>query len=86
MKLTTLALVAALTAAGGAAWAQAPGPGADARAAVQAACKADLDTLCAGKTGREAMQCLRAAAPDKVSAPCKDAMSKLPARRPPTQQ
>ncbi len=79
MKLISLTLAAALTLAASGAWAQAPGG--DARAAVQAACKADMDTLCAGKTGREAMQCLRAA-PDKVSAPCKDAMSKMPAPRP----
>jgi hypothetical protein len=42
-----------------------------------------MKTLCDGKEGREAMMCMREAG-DKVSAPCKDAMSKMmAARRPP---
>jgi hypothetical protein len=53
-----------------------------ARAAMRQACAADMKTLCDGKEGREMMQCMRASA-DKVSAPCKDAMSKMPQRPPP---
>ena len=53
-----------------------------ARQAVQQSCAADMKTLCDGKQGREMMQCLRGSA-DKVSAPCKDAMSKMPQRPPP---
>jgi hypothetical protein len=45
-----------------------------------------MKTLCDGKTGREAMMCIRDSA-DKVSAPCKDAMAKMmAARRPPAGQ
>ena len=79
MKLRTLILIAALAGAGQA-YAQPPAPSpemAAAREAMQKACAADMTTLCAGQTGREAQQCLRAAG-DKVSAPCKDAMSKMP--------
>lgn len=47
-----------------------------AREAMEKACAADIANLCAGKTGREVGQCLRAAG-DKVSAPCADAMSKM---------
>jgi len=53
-----------------------------ARAAMMQACSADMKTLCDGKTGREAFMCLRENQ-DKASAPCKDAMSKMPARRQP---
>jgi hypothetical protein len=50
------------------------------------ACAADMKTNCDGKTGREAMMCMRDAG-DKVSAPCKDAMAKMMAsRRPPAGQ
>jgi hypothetical protein len=86
MKLKTLILIGALSVAGGA-YAQegggggggAGGPGGDARAAMQKACAADMASLCPGMTGRDANMCLRAAT-DKVSAGCKDAMSKMPAR------
>jgi hypothetical protein len=47
-----------------------------AREAVRQSCAADIQSLCADKKGREAMQCLRSN-PDKVSAGCKDAMSKM---------
>ena len=56
-----------------------------ARAAVNKACAGDTKALCSGKEGHEAMMCLRAATPDKVSAGCKDAMAdlaKLAPRRP----
>lgn len=48
-----------------------------AREAMQKACSADMQKLCSGKEGREAMQCMRGSQ-DKVSAGCKDAMSKMP--------
>lgn len=91
MKLRIVTTLAALAVAG-AALAQPPagggggqGPSPEMQAARQAmmqACSADMKTLCDGKTGREAFQCLRDNS-DKASAPCKDAMSKMPARRPP---
>ena len=59
--------------AGGAAYAQGFQ---EAREAMEKACTADIASLCAGKTGREAGECLRDAG-DKVSAPCKDALSKM---------
>jgi len=68
--------------------AQAPAPSPDAqaaRAAAHKACQSDMQTLCANKQGREAMQCLRSNA-DKLSADCKDALSKLPKRPPPAPQ
>jgi hypothetical protein len=43
---------------------------------LQKACAADLTSLCAGKTGHDAAECLRAAG-DKVSPGCKDAMTKM---------
>jgi hypothetical protein len=49
-----------------------------AREAMQKACAADMQKMCSGKEGREAMQCLRGSQ-DKASAGCKDAMSKMPA-------
>jgi hypothetical protein len=58
-----------------------PGGGNPAFAAVRAACQADGDKLCAGKQGRERFQCMRENS-DKLSAECKDAMSKLPQRPP----
>ncbi len=92
--MRSILLVFALTLAAGAASAQegaggpppggGQGPSPEMRALFQAArdaCAADAKTLCDGKAGREMMMCLRENA-DKVSAPCKDAMSKLPARRP----
>jgi hypothetical protein len=79
MKLNSFWLVAALL-AGAAAQAQAPARSPEveaAHAAVHKACDADIKTLCGDKKGHEAMMCLRST-PDKVSAGCKDAMSKLP--------
>jgi hypothetical protein len=90
MKLMPMIVLAALS-VGTAAFAQEPpagGPSPEMRAARQAmmeACAADMKTLCDGKAGREAMMCMRANA-DKVSAPCKDAMSKMPRRQPPPSQ
>jgi uncharacterized membrane protein len=89
MKLR-IALTLAALACAGSAFAQPPaGGGAPspemqaARQAMRQACAADMKTLCDGKEGREAMMCMRDAG-DKLSAPCKDAMSKMmAARRPP---
>jgi hypothetical protein len=93
MKLriaTTLAALALAGAAlaqppaggGGGGGGQAPSPEMQAaRQAMMQACAADMKSLCDGKQGREAFMCLRDNA-DKASAPCKDAMSKMPARRP----
>jgi multidrug efflux system membrane fusion protein len=54
-----------------------------ARQAVTQACAADIQKFCAGQDGREAIACLRQKA-DQASAPCKDALAKMPARqRPP---
>jgi hypothetical protein len=82
MKLHTLVLLAAAMAAPSV-FAQAPpAPSPEmqaARDAVAKACATDESTLCSGKTGREMFQCLRTNS-DKVSAGCKDAMSKLPQR------
>jgi hypothetical protein len=66
------------------AFAQAPGGGPPspdmmaAREAMQKACATDMQKMCSGKEGREAMQCLRGSQ-DKASAGCKDALSKMPA-------
>ena len=94
MKLQILALVGALSLAGAVA-AQPPpggGPGGPpspemqaARQAARAACAADMQSLCAGKEGREAMMCLRDNA-DKASQGCKDAMAKMRAMAPPRPQ
>jgi hypothetical protein len=78
MKLNALMLLASL-AISATASAQAPAP--EGRDAMMAACAADTKSLCADKTGRDAMMCLRSNT-DKLSAPCKDAMSKMPARGP----
>jgi hypothetical protein len=86
MKFQIAAVVTALALAG-AAFAQPPAGGGQApspemqaaRQAMMQACSADMKTLCDGKAGREAFMCLRQNA-DKASAPCKDAMSKMPAR------
>jgi multidrug efflux system membrane fusion protein len=50
-----------------------------ARAAVRQACGADLEKLCSGAEGREAMMCLRQNA-GQLSAGCKAALAKLPHR------
>jgi hypothetical protein len=84
MKLTPLIVLAALAAAGGA-YAQGGGGLSPevhaAREAVMKACSTDAQSLCAGKEQREMMMCLRDNAA-KLSAPCTEAMSKMPARQP----
>jgi len=82
-----IAITLAALAAAGSAFAQqpAPGPGGGgpspemqaARQAMRAACAADMKTLCDGKERRELMQCMRENN-EKVSQPCKDAISKMP--------
>jgi hypothetical protein len=55
------------------------GHGGDMHAAMDAAkkaCQGDMQTLCAGKTGREAMMCMHDNH-DKLSPGCKDAMGKM---------
>ena len=44
--------------------------------AARKACQPDLQTLCAGKTGREAMMCMRGNH-DKLSPSCQDAVAKV---------
>ena len=80
MKLHTLVLLAAAMVAPSV-FAQAPpAPSPEAQAARDAVTKACAnESACTGKTGREMFQCLRTNT-DKLSAPCKDAMAKLPAR------
>jgi hypothetical protein len=80
MKLRSVLLVVSLLSAA-AVQAQTPPPAPSpeeqaARDNVRKACSADMQSLCADKKGHEAMACLRSN-PDKVSAGCKDAMSKL---------
>ena len=61
------------------------GPPPEVMAAIQAvrtACANDIKQYCSDKQGREVFQCLRASS-DKVSSGCKDALAKLPTRRPP---
>jgi hypothetical protein len=50
-----------------------------ARAALRQACAADLQKLCAGQEGREAVMCLRQNA-GQASAACQAAMAKMPRR------
>ena len=50
-----------------------------ARAAIRQACGGDIQKLCPGAEGREAMMCLRENA-DQASAGCKAALAKLPRR------
>lgn len=52
-----------------------------ARQALRQACAGDLQKLCAGAEGREAMMCLRDKA-DQASAGCKAALAKAPRRGP----
>jgi hypothetical protein len=82
MKLRKLVLLAAVLAAPSL-YAQAPpAPSPEVQAAREAVTKnCANEAPCTGKTGREMFQCLRANT-DKLSAPCKDALSKLPARPP----
>lgn len=79
MKLNSFVIAAALLAVGVAQAQTPPAPTPEQKAAREAAkqaCATDVQTLCAGKEGREAMMCLRSNS-DKVSSGCKDAMSKL---------
>ena len=81
MKLALVALAALAVAAP--AFAQAPTPSpamAAAREKVMTACAADMKTLCDGKTGREAMMCMRDNG-EKVSPDCKTAMAAMMAAR-----
>ncbi|MDB5419769.1 MAG: hypothetical protein JWP50_3188, partial [Phenylobacterium sp.] len=52
-----------------------------ARQAVRQACGADLQKLCAGEDGREAIMCLRQNAA-KASPACQAALAKMPRRGP----
>jgi hypothetical protein len=79
MKFKSLVLLAAVMAAP-ALYAQAPAPSPEAQAARDAVQKACAnEAACTGKTGREMFMCLRTNT-DKLSAGCKDALSKLPQR------
>jgi ribosomal protein S9 len=83
MRLTPLIALAALAAAG-AAHAQGGGLSPEAHAAreaVRKACATESQSLCAGKEQHGMMACLRDNAA-KLSAPCADAMSKMPPRQP----
>jgi hypothetical protein len=90
MKLILATTAVAFALAGAAAFAQPPAGGGGgqspspemqaARQAMMQACSADMKTLCDGKTGREAMMCMRENA-DKLSQPCKDSMAKMMAAR-----
>ena len=89
MKLQIAVALAAFSLGGSALAQEAPGgPPAPtpeqqaARQAMRQACAADMKTFCDGKEGRDRMMCMRENS-DKLSAPCKDAMAKMPARRPP---
>jgi len=92
MKLSLISGLAALALAGSAfAQEPAPPPGGGqgpspemmaARQAMRAACASDMQTLCAGKMGREMMMCMRESH-DKLSDGCKEAIAKMPRRGPP---
>lgn len=91
MKLETLLFAVVLAASAAQAQAQTPMPSGDtptpadrkaAHAAVMKACGADIQSLCADKTGREMMRCLRVNT-DKLSAGCRDALP-APMHRPAT--
>ena len=87
MKLSSMLLVVALLSAAAVQAQTPPAPSPEeqaARDAVRKSCAADIQSLCADKKGHEAMMCLRSNA-DKVSAGCKDAMSKLHRPNPPPQ-
>ncbi|MDB5461737.1 MAG: hypothetical protein JWP23_126, partial [Phenylobacterium sp.] len=47
--------------------------------AMMQACGADMQKLCPGQQGREAMMCLRQNT-EKASGACKDALAKMPRR------
>ena len=79
MKLSSLLLVTSLLFAAAVQAQTPPAPSPEEQAAhdaVRKSCAADIQSLCADKKGHEAMMCLRSNS-DKVSAGCKDAMSKL---------
>jgi hypothetical protein len=79
MKLSSFLIVVSLLSAAAVQAQAPPAPAPEeqaARDAVAKSCAADIQSLCADKTGREGMMCLRRNS-DKVSADCKDAMSKL---------
>ncbi|HZZ32060.1 MAG TPA: hypothetical protein VFE10_08705 [Phenylobacterium sp.] len=82
MKLTPM-IAFAILAASGSAYAQGGGGLSPqvhaARDAVMKACTSEAHSLCDGKEKREMMICLRDNAA-KLSAPCADAMSKMPPR------
>jgi hypothetical protein len=87
MNLTPIIALAALAAAS-AATAQPQGGGGGlspevhaSREAVRQACAADTKSLCDGKGGREVMMCLRDNTA-KLSAPCQEALAKMPPRAP----
>jgi predicted secreted protein len=79
MKLISLALIAAFAAAGSA-QAQAPTPAqgqtlSPEQHARAEACKDEMKSLCSGKQGQEAAQCLQANS-SKLSPKCKASVSK----------
>ena len=74
MKLIHLMLVAACVVSGYA-YAQTRTEQED--RVVARACRADAEHLCAGKTGQQMQQCLKANQA-QLSANCKEAVSKLP--------
>jgi hypothetical protein len=87
MKFSSLLLVVSLLSAAAVQAQTPPVPSPQeqaARNAVRQSCATDIQSLCADKKGHEAMVCLRNN-PDKVSAGCKDAMSKLHRPSPPPQ-
>jgi len=89
MKVSSLVLVVSLLSAAVVQAQTPPAPSPEQQAArenVRKSCAADIQSLCADKKGHEAMTCLRSN-PDKVSAGCKDAMSKMhrPGGAPPAQ-
>ena len=84
MKILPPLIVLAALSAASAACAQGGGLSPEvhaARDAVRKACAAEAQSLCAGKQQREMMICLRDNAA-KLSAPCAEAMSKMPPRPP----
>jgi hypothetical protein len=87
MRNLKLAIVAISFAVAGAAFAQAPGgppgggPPNPLMVAMQAACKADQDKLCAGKAGPDVRACMQENA-SKLSKECGDARAKLIASMP----
>ena len=82
LKLKSLVLCVSLFATGVVLAQEPPSPEHLARReATRKACDAEIKSTCAGKEGRETFQCLRAN-DAKLSAGCKDALSKLGAPAP----